>query len=429
MMFLSRLKNLLASLLPYTLMGVSFFMPISYRLTTYFLVLTVVFWLFSMGKNDFKRVFRNSRIALILSLLWFLYVASLLYSTDVSRGLTNLSHSISLLLFPLIITTRWNLIFSQFKNILKVFCLGLIILGVYFISNALAKSVIFPETGLLFQPRPTDAPWENYFFYDLFTRPKHPTYISMYYAFGLAIIGYLVYPIKFVRQRLKYYIFACFYCLIIYLASSKAGLVVGGFVLIFFLLWAVKSNNQKYYGIGIGMLIILFSIVLAKNERVNFFWKQLTSETAVEGLTSEQIDFENKLKDEVIIRLQIWKAVPKIVGDSWMFGVGIGDAKDELVKYYHENNIMYADQMRLNAHNQYLETYLALGIVGLLVLLSVVFYSGFLALRRGNVLLFLFTLIIGINLIFESMLERFPGVVFVSFFLVLLSQKTESDLQ
>jgi len=423
MSFFIRFRNFCDFLLPYAFVGLSFTIPINYRWAIYFIALIVLFWLFSIEKKDFLNLFKNNWIAILLSLLWLLEIVSLIYTTDISRGINNISQNISLLLFPLILSTKGKVVLSQFNKILKAFCLGLVVIGLYFIVIALSKSVFFTETGILFQPRPINAPWENNFLYDLFTNPLHPTYVAMYYTFGIAILAYLAYPIKSVKSRLGYYIVGCFYCLIIYLASSKAGLIIGGIVSIMSLLWIVNANNRKFYGIGVGMLMIVFSVLLLKNDRINFFWKQLTSKIETKGLSQEHISAENKLKNDATIRIQIWKGVPKVIGKNWLLGLGIGDTKNELVKYYHENNILYAEQMRLNAHNQYLETLLGTGTLGLIILIGLMVYSIRLSLKKKDMFFFLLAIIIGLNLVFESMLERFPGVVFISFFLMLLSQK------
>ena len=101
-------------------------------------------------------------------------------------------------------------------------------------------------------------------------------------------------------------------------------------------------------------------------------------------------------------------------------GVGTGDVKDVLLQKYQEKGITNAYLLRLNAHNQYLQTTIALGILGLLVVLGCLFLPLYEALRQKNILVFLFILIVAFNLLVESMFERQAGIVFYSFFNALL---------
>ena len=50
-------------------------------------------------------------------------------------------------------------------------------------------------------------------------------------------------------------------------------------------------------------------------------------------------------------------------------GVGTGDVKDHLLEKYREKQMFNALGLELNAHNQYLQTTLALGIMGLVILM------------------------------------------------------------
>jgi len=100
--------------------------------------------------------------------------------------------------------------------------------------------------------------------------------------------------------------------------------------------------------------------------------------------------------------------------------VGTGDVEDALVKKYQEKGISMAAEQRLNAHNQYIQTYLAIGLPGFLILALMLFLPAWQAFRRYNLVYFLFLSIMAFNFIFESMLEAQSGVVFYAFFNVFL---------
>ena len=92
-----------------------------------------------------------------------------------------------------------------------------------------------------------------------------------------------------------------------------------------------------------------------------------------------------------------------------MFGVGTGDVKEELLKEYKKENIPYAIEKSLNAHNQYLQSSVAIGSFGLLVLLLTIFIPVYGAIYPRNWVYVIFLFLIIINLLFESMFERQAG--------------------
>jgi len=75
-----------------------------------------------------------------------------------------------------------------------------------------------------------------------------------------------------------------------------------------------------------------------------------------------------------------------------------------------------AYKQRLNVHNQFLETFVGQGILGDIILLLLLIYPFIQSLKKQNYLFALFLLLIGINFLFESMLNRQAGVLFFAFF-------------
>jgi len=94
--------------------------------------------------------------------------------------------------------------------------------------------------------------------------------------------------------------------------------------------------------------------------------------------------------------------------------------KDALLEGYRENKVIPALEHKFNAHSQYFQTFVTLGLTGFLLLLATLFFPAIRALRRGQVLYFVFLVIFAINILFESMLEIQQGVVFYAFFNILL---------
>ena len=78
-------------------------------------------------------------------------------------------------------------------------------------------------------------------------------------------------------------------------------------------------------------------------------------------------------------------------------------------------------QILYNPHNQYLQTGLEIGVLGMVILLFIVGYGIVKGYKTRNWLLLLLATCLAYNCLFESMLQRQSGIVFFTFWLVILS--------
>jgi O-antigen ligase len=109
-----------------------------------------------------------------------------------------------------------------------------------------------------------------------------------------------------------------------------------------------------------------------------------------------------------------------IIKDNCIAGVGTGDVKDELKLKYLEYNLTDAYSQDLNVHNQFLETFMGVGLLSFLVLLLMLFAPVIIALKRGDLLSASFFIIFIVLMLVESTFNSQAGVVFFVFFYCLI---------
>jgi O-antigen ligase len=122
-------------------------------------------------------------------------------------------------------------------------------------------------------------------------------------------------------------------------------------------------------------------------------------------------------------RFLIWSCAMELIKSAPVIGTGIGDVQDDLQKCYlqHEYiSLTYLKDTRFNAHNQFLETAIELGVPGLLMLIISLFLSLRFALKHKKILYLVFIMLFIISCMTESLLERQNGIVFYAFFNSLL---------
>jgi hypothetical protein len=191
-MFFDKIFDNLSKLSSLLILVIVFFIPIWIRLSIFFIPLLVLCWLLSGDwKNSIKGI-RNNRFSQLLIFFWFLHLLSILYSVDWQYGLLDVQEKLSFLVFPLFFITYSASNKINALKILKIFLIGCLASSLICITNAFSNSISFDASGIVFNPIPKEVWWENYFIYYRFSFLNHPTYLSMFFTFSIAILFLLI---------------------------------------------------------------------------------------------------------------------------------------------------------------------------------------------------------------------------------------------
>jgi len=134
--------------------------------------------------------------------------------------------------------------------------------------------------------------------------------------------------------------------------------------------------------------------------------------------SSESIDKTDA--ESTAVRILIWKESIKLIHQNILFGSTAGDANDKLIEAYQKEGLTGALIKKLNAHNQFLQTFIGTGLLGFVLLLLMTIGVFIYGLVKKNYILSLFSLLITFNFLVESMLQAQAGFIFFVFFLCLL---------
>ncbi|MEI8203372.1 MAG: O-antigen ligase family protein [Bacteroidota bacterium] len=368
----------------------------------------ILFWLISwLLEGNFKKRFvqQNSLLSCwLLPIYYSLLIIGMFYTENRDEGFFDLEEKLSLLLFPLLIAGVSNIYRKHIHIALLVFV----------ISNVLASFICLGSAFYNTITHAVDESGAGFFYYENLSVFHHPSYFSMYLCFSLCILFYFIEKKIFLSKKKHSFItlaLMLIHLVMIYLLSSKAGLIA----LIVMLLWwsfrFISAYSNKW--LSISTFVIIFGIVfyfLSTNYRVKVIWNQIKN-TSLESSASGQGDE----------RLLMWMASVEVIKDNFWLGTGTGDVKTELHKVYSSRQLTEATEKYQNVHNQYFETFATIGVFGFILLLTALLYyliSGFF---KSNLLLSMLIGIIMINFMFESMLNTQAGVVFIAFFIPLLS--------
>ena len=134
---------------------------------------------------------------------------------------------------------------------------------------------------------------------------------------------------------------------------------------------------------------------------------------------------ENNSVETNQARLIMWNTSLKVISENFFLGTGTGDYNDELIKKNHLFKNYGVAKSELNSHNQFLNTFVQIGLIGFLVL-SLIFYSFFRAvIKKQKIVLFLIGICFFINFLFESFIETQSGIIL---FCILMTISASSKL-
>jgi len=188
-------------------------------------------------------------------------------------------------------------------------------------------------------------------------------------------------------------------------------------VILFLMLYYVIVKKRKKTAI-LGISIIVFSaIIIVPHTRLSGMFSGV--EKALER--DESKEFNVSWKENENVRILIWKSVFRIIKNNKFLGVGIGDTDSELVSEYKKDHLNF----ELGTHNQYLYAQLSMGIVSLLLLLAMLFVPLYYGIRNRYFPLIGFSLAVIINLLFENMLTRNAGLMFIPWAMIVLLMMSE----
>ena len=383
---------------------IAFFLPFGINYGIFIVIWTVSFFAFSDLNSGMQRVFSNKWSYVLLS-FFIIHAIGYFFSIDKTDALNAIEIKLSFLAFPILFfSSHYNEL--QVKKIVISFVSGCI----------LATFICLLRASYLYVFEDFNA-----FFYSEFSYFMHPSYFAMYLIFA-QIIVMLYYPkwlSHLTNLGVKIGFMSLIFLVSIFLCSSKMGLITA-FLLLPITLCIIlfnKGYKKVIVALVVGLLISIaaaYKLFPTPFERMKVAFKVTSS--------SEIIDKTNA--ESTAVRILIWQESIKLIETNFWFGTTAGDSNDKLVEAYEREGLTGALNKKLNAHNQFLQTFIGTGILGFVLLLIMTIGSLVYGSIQRNYVLVLFSILMMCNFMVESMLQAQAGFIFFVFFLCLLLKYT-----
>lgn len=348
-----------------------------------------------------------------LILLYLLYLTWIVFSNHVDIGLKYAENKLSFLLFPILLSfqPRFKI---QLSNLILGSALGLVVAAVI---GFVASFQCVQDGGTL-----------STCLTSVHVSPiHHPSYFAAFILINLVGI-WIMYKRKEAYFNLRWIVpYFAFIGAVFMLCLSLASLLFLALTVIVVALYLLKKRIKK---IAFYTLVILAPIVFyAVFSNLPFVKADVEyTQHSIGKFVQNPIEFiqeKQGYKTGNEVRLIMWTASCYEIMEHPL-GVGTGNVDDYLSKRLvalHQLELAKMDEnhsIKYNPHNQFLQTALEIGILGLIFL--VLFISSAIrdALRTKNYLLLFICSSLVFNSLFESMLQRQSGIVYFAFWMCIL---------
>jgi O-antigen ligase len=359
----------------------------------------VLFILLGIKKSSLQSIFEN-KISIISILFFLLYIIYYFFTNNKSEAATAIEIKLSFIIFPVLLMAHIYLP-NEIRKICQAFIIGC------FTSSVIC---LLRSTYVYFMEH------KNEFFYGNFTIFLHSSYAAMYALLALLLLlsqFQFHYKNKWTSAAINSFIFIIL-TISIFLYSSKMGIIT--FLILMPIIALYKLFKNKSYKLTIAILSLgIISSFIANHfipepfDRLKFAFQVSSSKETIDKSATES----------TAVRILIWKEALQIIKTNLWLGVGPGDANETMQSAYIKNDLTGANEKKLNAHNEFLQIGIGLGLLGLLVFIALFLLGFYQSFKDRNILLALFLILIIFNFLVESMLQRQSGVLFFAFFLCL----------
>ncbi len=348
---------------------------------------------------DYKTKWANIRMQplyWLFACLTILYIAGCFWSTNMAEAGTSILVKLSVFIFPLgFASMRYN--YKQTKLVLQCFLAGLLTVGCFMIVRALLST--------------SHAGVNVWSYQELCRDIMHPSYLSLYYVTGIMICfhGILLRDVP-MKKKMIAAAFTLFFCVMIFMLASKTGLISLVLVFLFYICYAVvRFKRYVVAGAALVALVVGFFIAMSVfpglKERITNL-TGMTNAGPIDPATTES----NR------VRILIWQQDIQLISEHPLTGVGTGDVQDELMARYQTAGMTGAYEKKLNAHSQFFQTGIALGLPGMVILFGIFLGAFTIGVRRRYGFAALLSCLILFNFIPESMLQVQAGTFLMGFF-------------
>ena len=383
-------------------------LPLTYKYNSISVILLISFSLFQITKKQFY--FQKNLLLPVL--LYGLMALSLLWTIDCKETAKALLKELSFVLIPFCFFLNPPLIESEKNKVIQYFSYFSFGYALFYLIKAIVRYCITKDFNV-------------FFYHELVTFDVNAIHVSIYIS--IAFFWFFLKKQKFIIDKIAIFTLL----LLLFLLSSKNIIIV--FILLivacYFMESKVKfSKRTKYLAlftialIGIlfyGKIKERFSIEINSNKAEHSVNNEISNQQGLvynvsikDAWTKEKFQANDYFPGTALRVYQARIFMEMLQEDNTFFtGYGLNATRHKIQQKQVEHNL-YPDYGNYNFHNQYIQTFAELGVVGFVLLLLLVAINLKNAIKTKHFIHFSFAVLMISLFLTESFLSRQRGIVF-----------------
>ena len=396
--------------------------PLHYRYSSIAIMLLTAFSLFQLKNKKFyfqKKLF-------LLVLLYVLMVLSLTWTIDTKLTTSALLKGLSFLLIPFCFFLNPPLSEENKDSIIKYYSYAFFGYSIFYLIKASIRFLITNDSSV-------------FFYHELVTFDVNAIHVSVYIA-----IAFFWFLNKKGKTNLdKIALIALF--VLLFLLSSKNIIIIFLLLLGLSMLFVLKLKTRRLYvilGVGIVLGIVFFGkikdrflIEIESNQASGKINSEISGQTGLvynvsikEAWTKDQFQ-PNDYFPGTALRVYQTRIFAEIIQEDNRILTGYGiNATDAKIKQKRIEHNLYHEYDKFNFHNQYIQIFAELGVVGFVLLVLILWINLKNAIKTKHFVHFSFAILMISLFLTESFLSRQRGIVFFILLFCLFNSKTEKKI-
>jgi len=375
-----------------TIIAVTLFLP-QYIINSISIIALITLWVINGSYKKINNVLKNE-VIIIFMLLYLSFIIGTLYSNNINDALKLLKLRLPILLLPILYSTTKRFTHKETK-LFKIIFIGAALIACMFCHASLLFA--WAKTGDSF----SELIRSHKYSYTYITNviDLQPTYFSYLLIICLIFLESTISKTKAVKTKILYIIISIYFILFLIHITSRIALLVLVFGFLFYLTHNLFKKNYKAFFIT---FFILISGVIASTQ-FEFTVKRYKQ---VANIFIPQKGVVHKNSGYRVFSFKAFKSNFK---EHPFFGEGLADGQEELDNYFDE--IGFPHMKGVDYHNQYIQTTVELGVIGLIIFLLTLLIPLRMSIIQKNKEFFLFLMVTIMFLAVENMFIRHKGVV------------------
>ncbi|KLT70593.1 O-antigen ligase family protein [Flavobacterium sp. ABG] len=414
------------TLLVYFLTAMLITLPMEYIIGS---LTCILFLIVSFSK--FKKANFSISGALILPILLYgVMLVSLIWTLDSKLTIRGLQKEVLFLLIPLAFCGLPKINRNHVNKVFNYFSFAMVGFAVFYFLKAIVKFLVSGNANV-------------FFYHELVTLKLNAIYVAVFASLGMFF--FLVKKNKLFVDKVGFAILIVF---IILLSSKNIIIVDLVMIMIYYFFFSAVSRKTKTILVSTVITVFLSSIFLIKPVRDRFMiefetifvdssLKKSTEENQgpIYNISLKQAWNQDKFQQNDffpgaafrVFQIRIFK---EMLQEDAIFFTGFGlDASQNKIREKVKEYNLHSSYGEFNFHNEYVQIFSELGILGFLIVVSMLFISIKKGIRNKDFLLISFSVTMIVLFLSESFLSRQRGIIFFIVIYCMFSLANNTDEQ